>query len=245
MRSTAAAIVMFALVGVPAFAGMTTIYPPTNAGELGHEEILEAVYAGDFTASGLDYVGGGARGTINAIRYDDFLTPENGILDVVNGLLGSAADEVWTDGEIEVAAAARYAQFTQRFGLDRGAGYEHLFDVSGSGTAVTGSATIDLTGETWHWVRSNLGDTNVWYSVSSLNRDELDHMVTYRIEGLETDGATWLLFWEELAGDHRYCDSDRDFNDLVVEVHAVPEPVTLMMLVAGGLVLARRTKKPW
>jgi hypothetical protein len=49
-------------------------------------------------------------------------------------------------------------------------------------------------------------------------------MVTYRIEGLpdRATHATWLLMFEDLAGG-----GDRDYNDLVVEVKAIPLPPAL------------------
>lgn len=243
MKRTITVIGLVAVIAAPAFGAITTVLPPSYGGELSHEAILEAVYSGDFAAVGPDFIGGGSRGSINAVRYDDVLT-DIGILDVVTGALGSAADQIWTDGVIDVEARARYAAYSQQFGFDRGSGYEYLFDVSGYGTAVSGEAAIDLTGDTWHWGRRDSDGSNAWYSHTALNRDDLDHMVTYRIHGLEREGATWMLFWEDLPGTP-CMGSDRDFNDLAVEVHATPEPVTLMMLFAGGLVLIRRTSRPW
>ena len=241
MKTIAWTVGLLTVVTTPAFAEMITVYPPSVAGELSHEEILEALYPGNFTLGGLDYTGGGPTGSISAVRYDDFLAG-NGILDAVTGELGSAADQVWTNGALTLTAEARYAAYSQQLGIDRGAGFEYLFDVSGYGTNVTGGATIDLLGETWRWVRRDSDGSNAFYSEMELNRDELDHMATYRIHGLDTEGAIWLLFWEDLCGCYGM-GSDRDFNDLVVEVRAVPGPATLVMFVAGGLALVRRVKK--
>ena len=93
-------------------------------------------------ASGDDFIGIGALPGINAIRVDDGLDP-TGILDVVWGIPGSAADQVWGYGHVTATAEARYAAFTQESGIDRGQGVEVLFDVTGSGLQVSGSAPVD------------------------------------------------------------------------------------------------------
>ncbi len=64
-------------------------------------------------------------------------------------------------------------------------------------------------------------------------------MVTYYMEGVSADEAVWLIFIEDVAfGDG----SDRDYNDFVVEIRAVPEPATLGLLAVGALLLRRRKR---
>jgi hypothetical protein len=214
-------------------AGAATIpvFGPAS-GEAGHKAILESLYSGVFTAVGDDFLGSDGAAGIQVLRQDDFLTPM-GVLSPVDGVRGTAADAIWAGGVISATAEARYASYSQRFGFDRGNGFELLFDVQGSGTNVTGSASVDLTGDSWRWVRRNGDNTNSWSSDWMLNYDGMDHMVTYRVTGLDTNESVWLLFWEDLSN----CRSDRDYNDLVVEVRALPEPATLAWTTVGGLVV--------
>ena len=244
MRYTlfACVLVVIGLLPGSARAWMTTVYPTPHAGELGHEAILEGIYLGDFMASGNDFIGVGALAGINAIRVDDGLDPR-GILDVVMGGPGSAPDQVWGYGNVTATAEARYAGFTQQFGIDRGQGVEVLFDVAGSGLNATGTATIDLSSDTWVWVRRDTDGTNPYYSEDAWNHDQLDHMVTYNMQGLDTDETVWQVFWEDLPGPGGGChQSDRDFNDLVVEIRAVPEPATIALLLAAAPFAIRRRK---
>jgi len=214
-------------------AGAATIpvFGPAS-GEAGHKAILESLYSGVFTAVGDDFVGSDGAAGIQVLRQDDFLTPM-GVLSAVDGARGTAADAIWAGGVISATAEARYASHSQRFGFDRGDGFESLFDVQGYGMNVTGSATVDLTGDTWRWVRRKQDGSNPWHSDRTWNHDGLDHMVTYRVTGLDTSETVWLLFWEDLPK----CSSDLDYNDLVVEVRALPEPATLAWTTVGGLVV--------
>ncbi len=231
------------VAALPALADQTNVHEPYYGNELNHEEILEAIYGADFAASGKDYYAVGDSGGLNVVRFDDY-TDLGDILHVVDATAGSAGDEVWGYGDILATARARYAGYSQQFAIDRGAGVEVLFDVSGHGTSVSGSATLDLSGDTWSWVRRDTDGTNAYYSQQSLNGDGLDHMVTYQIQGMDTDETVWLLFWEDLPGDYGPPGgSDRDFNDLVVEIRSVPEPASLALIAIGlPLIMRRRVK---
>jgi hypothetical protein len=233
MMNRIATIILSGLALSVGAAGAATIPisgPPY--GEAGHKAILESLYSGVFTAVGDDFLGSGAAAGIQVLRQDDFLAPM-GVLSVTDGARGSAADAIWAGGVISATAQARYAGHSQRFGFDRGNGFELLFDVQGSGMNVTGSASVDLRDDTWRWVRRKQDNTNTWYSDPLWNDDGMDHMVTYRVTGLDTDETVWLLFWEDLPK----CSSDRDYNDLVVEIRALPEPATLAWTTLGGVVV--------
>ena len=143
-------------------------------------------------------------------------------------------DQEWIDGTVTVTAQARYAGNSQEFGWDPGAvgGYTKLFDVTGSGFGVTGGVgPIALTG-LFGWARADDSDavlSNPHWSVDAFNADTYDHMVTYYITGPNIVYPTWLLFFEDVTG----LGSDRDFNDLVVEVVCIPAPGAVVLGVLG------------
>src|SRR5690606_5804547 len=141
---------------------------------------------------------------------------------------------------VVAGAQARFAAFEQlavgySLGADGGA-FQSLFNVGGSGFNVSGSSsTVDLSGTDFRW--KLLGENGSFSSKDSENVDGLDHLVTYRIDGLNDGATTWLLFWEDLnldgADNVDGSPSDRDFNDLVVEIKTVPIP--LPMAAVSGL----------
>lgn len=219
-------------------ASTTAIFPSPSGAP---EQILETVYGGDFQPSGLDFVDG-VNG-LSATRFDDSLNP-GGMLSLLTAEKGDASDQVWNDADISARAIWRSAAFSQQFGFDRGNGFEFLFNVDGSNENVTGSASVDLTGETWRWVRRNEGGANSWSSDPALNPDFLDHMVTYKLTGLNRAGVTYLLFFEDLYGPHvsEGGFSDRDFNDVVIEIYATPEPASALLLAVGAVTVLRRRR---
>ncbi len=241
MKNSLIVVSVILVVSGSALASTIAVYPPRYSGELSVEQILEGSYSREFSASGENFVTDELVGGLRAERYDDELAPM-GIIDMLSSSRGQAADAVWMGGEISATAVARYAGYSQRFGFDRGDGFEVLFNVSGSQMNVTGEGSVDLTGDTWRWTRSDANGSNSFSSDSSQNSDGLDHMVTYEIIGLDRPGRTWMLFWEDIAGPHTSNggSSDRDFNDLAVEVYAVPEPASLALMILGVVAGVRR-----
>lgn len=229
---------VLAAASVPANAGYTTVGAAAS-GEKSIQQILDAVYGGTFTASGVNYT----NGVITATRVND--NGGSGTNDVLFGP-GTANDQVWNGGAISAKVDARYAGFTQAFGYKTGTSgtaYNSLFSVTGSGLAVSGSATVDmnvLAGGTWRWARTG-SDSRVFTSRDTDNVDGLDHMVTYEITGY-SDLKTWLIGFEDNIAPN----SDRDFNDLVVQVQAVPTPAAIGMgltTLAGLGIAALRRKR--
>jgi hypothetical protein len=211
-------------------AGFTDVYSP-HPGEQGIQTIIETVYGVSLTPNN-----GGANAnaaqwytnnSFTASRIDDFGL--DGALNLVYGTPDSADDQIWTDGIANITAEAKFAAFAQEFGYDSGSGYINVLDVSGNGFSVSGSGGVNFApGSTWNWVRA--GDGGTWYSDASSNPEcqRLDHMITYQITGLDDSPTTttWLLFWEDLKGGYSCWGSDRDFNDLVVEIKGSVPPGT-------------------
>lgn len=232
------ACVVVGLAAPSAWAAFTTVRAPDPFNETpedNHERILENVYGGNFTKNGVDYT----NGSVTAARIDDSMD-NNNILGLVDGDPGEASDRVWHDGFTDAFAKVRFARDSQSFGYfegTSGGSFQKLFDVSGQGYAVSGGTMLaDLKGKTFRWGRDR-GRGGTHSSRPDENPDDLDHMVSYKINGLQnTRGYTvWLLFWEDLNfnPEPNALTSDRDINDLAIELRAIPEPTTAGLMLAG------------
>jgi hypothetical protein len=242
-----AAVVVASLAGLSTASAGPTVVRNAPAGELGAAGIFSHVYGGAFSAAGDGYT----NGTVTATRVGD------DSLELLSSLStgGDAGDSVWSDGKFEARTIAKFSLNTQSFGTfggDSGGSFESLFDAAGFGTDVTGAGVIDLSGETWRWGRT--GSSGTHSSLASDNFDGRDHLVTYRIDGLDADGPVWALFWEDLdktatVGKYR---SYADYNDFVIElrgitpdVTAVPLPPALLpaLAVLGGMGYVRNRRR--
>lgn len=224
-------------------ANLTPVRPPFGT-EATHSSIFSNYYGGVF-APGPNGAPSYTNGAITATRVDDTIgkTGIGNNLNLVSGAPDSATtDQRWEDGIAITAAVARFAGYTQEFGYDEGNGYVKLFDVAVNGSGgynVSGSGSYHFTeGVPWNWVRGGTGQR--YYSENGRNSDGLDHMITYQITGLRSSDTVWMLFWEDRPGAFRSAGSDRDFNDLVVEIRAsvaniVPVPGAALL---GGLGMA-------
>ncbi|CAN5327645.1 hypothetical protein BH09PLA1_BH09PLA1_13300 [soil metagenome] len=253
----AVVVCLICLAVSPALAGFTTVNPPPGS-EKSVKQILEHVYGGLFTPSGVDY----DSPTIHATRIND--TPDGGnrnpvvplslIYDqnALNGTNGFQTDQLWTADQVDAEAQARFAVFTQEFGFAEGTGavnYQHLLYVNGSGFNNHETASLDnMSNRIWRWARS--GENGTFTSQNSDNPASVDHMITYRIDSKTPRASgpgivtTYLLFFEDLKPNQN---PDMDFNDMVVEIRArsliSPEPASLGLLALGGLIGLRRNRR--
>ena len=222
--------------GAPsAVAGLTEVRSAAN-GEVGHEQILERLYGGDFSASGADYVGG----DVAVRRLDD---AGDGRLRLNSGtrldLVGAFTGWQW-DYSLENAAGQRVGA-----GSQTGSG----FDVSGGFAAPEGSGPFEMVLDHASGRQYRSGDS-------------VDQMVSYAVTDADGGDAT-LFFWEDWS---RREGSDMDFNDLVFRattpdvggaapaaVGDVPGPVSIplppavlpgvMGLAGVGMVAMRRFRR--
>jgi hypothetical protein len=241
-------VAMLAAVPVYGTFEYSTVNAPPS-GEKTHARILgEDIYGGVFTADGLNYVGSGASAGITAIRVYDDDDIEYNTTHVYNRMLNDV-DQIWTDGAVTVTAYAKYASYTQSFGWNQGGIIGNNFkelvnnnDIGGPGVEFEITA-----GQQFLWGLQAKGDYRCgwwapgyeWWSKESENGwcAVEDHFVTYYIEGVSASEAVWVIFMEDV----KFSDcSDRDYNDFVVEIRAIPEPMTIGLLSFGALFLRRR-----
>jgi len=231
----------------PSFASHTLVNDPGP--EKSHAQILGEVY-GDgsaFTQTGAaEDLGNGlwsefTNGDITAYRIDDWDNGGEGLgttINIRNGGVGDI-DQFFSANPTTVTATVVEAGVAnQTFGWNEGNGLDFskivAWDEPATDTAVEGyflwGEEVDL--------------TDVWWSDESANfMDGLaDHMVTYKIEGVTGPDyigkTTWLLFWESDPS----AVWDQDYNDLVVELRAAPEPLTIYLLGLGILPVLRRRR---
>ncbi len=202
------------------------------------------------------------------------------ILDVLYGAgnytrVADSEDQIWFNPNGSARATAKYAGWTQNFGFIKGtdgSDFTALFQVTASGYNPTTLPMGNLPyGHGWYAFDHihtesyfRFGNTpsgaGLWSSRMSDNGlpagnpdPTSDHMVTWKITGNTGQGfggnvlGNYVLAWEDQPIG---LPSDRDYNDLVVEVTGVtlvPEPTTLAFLGLAsstvGLALLRRRRR--
>jgi hypothetical protein len=198
-----------AAVASPAEAGFTAIRQPKKASEAAHEQILERVYGGNFVAdaTGLSFSN---ESGVTVTRLEDD---------------GARGDSVWSGHVVSAKAVASFGRKRRTasyFGGTSDRQFTKLLDTTGNRFDVSGATEADanLDGSlTLGRVRGRKA-TQTFSSVATVNRDGLDHLVTYEVKGAGAAGeaaSTYLLCWEDKFSKR----SDRDFNDMVVEVKTV------------------------
>ncbi|MDD5327682.1 MAG: DUF4114 domain-containing protein [Phycisphaerae bacterium] len=236
---------------VPAFAdfGYTPVSSPPG-GELSHAQILQQIYDQNFTASGLNYVGDGG---VTAQRVYDFDNIYYNTTHVYNHT-SDDVDQIWMDGTVTVTAIAKYATYNQAFGWNGGGTSSYSSDftqlVDQGDIGESGVSFQIEEGDQFLWgyqAKENPscswwedGENLEWWSrpESNWHCPGEDHMVTYYMEGTSPGEAVWTIFMEDL----RLYESDKDYNDFVVEIRAIPEPASILLLSLGGLAMLRKRR---
>jgi hypothetical protein len=228
-------LLLLIVLSMPAHAGFTTVNGP---GEIGIRNLLNGIYSDSFQPAGSNATVFTSGGGLTATRVNDYVGSSSSNHGSNLNILTSSAtgggltDQIWQDGISNITAEAKFAAYSQSFGYTDSAGYHELYNIAGgSGTNFLESkpiiANLDLTGNTWTWDRSDVGNGpnpgNLhWSSDKSLNSDHLDHLITYEITGTGILYKTWLIFWDDQAN---CTSSDRDFNDFVVQITAQARPI--------------------
>jgi hypothetical protein len=230
-------------VASTARAGFTPIFAPpvyenTQAGIFNH------VYGGTFTleGDGVDYT----NGSLTAVRISDFL-PSTSSSDNPGP---NATDQLWAASDVEATVKASFASVPSTpFGYiygSSGGSFQSLFNITGSGYNVTGTAGFVPSSDPFRFAAEN--PFGILSSLPSDNTDGKDHMVTYEIDGLGGELKTWLLFFDDYGNMGN--NGDGDFQDLVIQVQtlpasssSVPEPGNLMLVGGLGLGLLTRFRR--
>jgi hypothetical protein len=210
MRKFFVAAALLAASG-SAYADYTTVNGPAG-GELGHGDILSAVYGATLLPSGLDFSGGG----ITATRVQDRIGGLIGANLVIAGPnLATQTDQIWQDGTVRVRAEAKFAGDDQSFGwIQNTTNVQNFLFTAGS---VPQNASFNVGGNGEFRLYDDPSNASLFESRES-NNSNIDHMVTYFITGT-TDGIDkFFVFFEDRAS------GDFDYNDLGVELSVVPLP---------------------
>lgn len=207
-RTASALIAVILLSGAAprARAGYTAVQPPKRQQNFTHERILEHVYGGDFVsdATGLNFSNNPG---VTVTRLEDSGPGQT--------------DEIWNRQILSaraVAASDRKSKTAAYFGASTDGGVQKVVQSTGRGFDLANSGQVDAlaAGD----LRFGSGNRRKMFSsVASANRDGMDHLVTYEVNGLSGQPASvYLMCWEGKFTQR----SDRDYNDLVIEVQAAP-----------------------
>lgn len=225
------------------------------------------LFAGDAAASETFINPLGGDGVVST------LAQPGGILDRLYGLsnlerVDDSLDQIWSfspdQQPLSMMAEAKYAGYSQTFGYAAypggtpnwlftvPAGSANDFDNSAAPTNYSYTGTFTITDQFVFLDDPNLSGSP-WSSLESQNPDEQDHMTTWKIIGNSGHAGNtignYVLAWEDKPyrfndNDFSHSDtSDRDFNDLVVELSPSPEPATMLLFGTGLLVLTGFRRK--
>ena len=205
-----AGAVLLSAAAPVAEAGFTAVKSSKRRTEVSHEQILERVYGGNFVAdpTGLHFSN---ESGVTVTRLEDS-----------GAASGGRTDEVWS-GRVTsaraVAAFGRKSRTASYFGGTSGGQFSKMIDATGANfdvTAAAGPAAPAVVEGDLAFGRGRKA-RRAFSSVAAGNRDGMDHMVSYEVKNAGAAGegsATFLLCWEDKLARR----SDRDYNDMVIEI---------------------------
>jgi hypothetical protein len=164
---------------------------------------------------------------------------ETSLTDYLNGAYGTGwtridddLDQVFAGFDstfIEVKAMFNGDTLDLGYSLDTVDGTPPSYLLTGlsSGSSVGISTVFNPNGNPFIWVLRNDNKDTLFYSVNSLNPDEKDHMVSFKI-----NDSTYVHAFEDLSYD------DYDYQDLIIEVQTggpttVPAPSAILLGAIG------------
>ncbi|MDB5290104.1 MAG: hypothetical protein JWL69_1345 [Phycisphaerales bacterium] len=166
--------------------------PPVEKSEL---HIFDHVYGGHFTQDGLNFSNNSG---ITATRV--------------------TSPSPWSGQILSAQTEAVFGRHSRGYGLgyvDASGQTTSLFGIKGHGYKVAGSSGLMTPAGDFNLVRTGGGQT--LSSDAAANSDGREHLITYAITGLKSNGGapvnTWLTFWEDKPAHTGW-----DYNDLVVEM---------------------------
>jgi hypothetical protein len=229
----AAAAVLAASQTAFAAASFTTV---NNTGpEMSQATLLGVIYGGAWAriAGTQSY----SNGPLTAFRVAD-----GGLSSPINIATSSPAlvhDTLWQGGPATLTLKAKVAADSHTFGFiddsvtpAAGSGYQPLSATTGLNVPLVTTLPADF-----RWALHDTTTDQILTSRATDNPTGMDQLITYRIQGHSVASPTWLIAWED-----RTSNSDRDFNDAVVEVTAVPAPGSAVLMGIGMMLTYRRRR---
>ena len=244
------------MLGSAAAASAQTVVNPAPSGEDSLITILGKSYGytvpqlvgGSSIGSSVSYSDGGSN-SILFTRIAD--TGGAAGLLPLNGTITNRNDTNWQDGTPTFAIEAKFAAYNQVFGWKNVAGggaLQDLISITGNGYSPTSMtlASPSTLSSNFLWYDQEQTTFNRWFSDPSANALDTadDHMVTFFVTGKTSTGTlingglgAYVLAFEDLRFGYP---ADKDYNDLVVQVAAVPgtgtpRPVPLPSAVWAGM----------